>query len=73
MDLMTMIIMNIWQAYTECDKLVMLVVESPTSGTPRRGKAEVFCVLMTITAPPASAQQRTPAGGWYDQYIFEAC
>jgi len=29
MGLMTMIIMNVWQAYTECDKLVMLCCRKP--------------------------------------------
>ncbi|PSN57801.1 Insulin-degrading enzyme [Blattella germanica] len=42
--------------------------ESPPSCTPRRGEVKVVCVLMTITAPPASAQQRTPAGC---HYVFE--
>jgi len=44
--------------------MLCFVAESPTAGAPCRGEAAVFCVLMTITAPPAAAQQRTPAGGW---------
>lgn len=48
---------------------LIFVAESPAPGASRRRKASIFCVLMTITAPPAAAEQRTPAGGWYDLCI----
>jgi hypothetical protein len=54
--------------YEDLEDLYWLsfVAESPAAGSSRRGKAAVFCVLMTITASPAAAEQGTPAGGWYD-------